>query len=696
MGKFLLYLFCLVFGVADCLAGGPGKVILPAALQTYISSIEYGALGNLTPRISVETISGKSMEAQVTKVTLAFTVPTDLAQDDWQIKIVPAFHPSFHWSPLLTPRQDNIIAQHVFRSPALIAMDSGRQLSVVPDLDQVGRPKGVEWYLDLDAPENVMKLGWSLSAVTLHTQYVRRKGMIVPAGEAVCSFFLITGKPAVDGSPWRATERFMWQRWGHPLHQKGEPSTADPQDYVKRTYHWAFASWRDAVWQEFELNGHKVGAPVFIVNVTQSPDYPGPVSEREFRSVWNQAWFSSLRSASGLYRYARRSHNDSLLKKALLAKELALSFPQHDGLFPSVIGTDMVKVKVGDKELNRSAGWSHYFFGNSNRNPQAPWGAAINSPYHILDMSWTADWMLQWYDELEKDPRLIAYARRYADNLLRWQDADGFFPSWIDSRTLQPLQELKQSPETSETGNFLLRLYSLTHASKYKIAAMRTLDAVRRTILPEGRWEDFETYWSCSWIYSDSLGRKLQRNDQFKQNTLSMFWTADAFLRAFTITGDSSWLWDGRSALDELLMYQACWQPPFIYIHALGGFGVMNADAEWNDARQSLFAELIIKYGKILNEAEYKERGAAALKASFVMMYCPENPETKAQWEKVYPFFTEKDFGFMMENYGHGGVTGADGLGIGEFTIYDWGNGAASEAYERIRDHYGPAGLTGK
>ena len=30
-----------------------------------------------------------------------------------------------------------------------------------------------------------------------------------------------------------------------------------------------------------------------------------------------------------------------------------------------------------------------------------------------------------------------------------------------------------------------------------------------------------------------------------------------------------------------------------------------------------------------------------------------------------------------------------EALGIGEFTIYDWGNGAASEAVERLKDHRG-------
>src|SRR5690606_39863274 len=76
----------------------------------------------------------------------------------------------------------------------------------------------------------------------------------------------------------------------------------------------------------------------------------------------------------------------------------------------------------------------------------------------------------------------------------------------------------------------------------------------------------------------------------------------------------------------------------------------MNADGEWNDARQSLFAELIIQYGKELKQEEYIKRGLSALRASFVMMYCPENPDTKEQWESAWPFFGKEDYGFMMED----------------------------------------------
>jgi hypothetical protein len=136
-------------------------------------------------------------------------------------------------------------------------------------------------------------------------------------------------------------------------------------------------------------------------------------------------------------------------------------------------------------------------------------------------------------------------------------------------------------------------------------------------------------------------------------------------------------------------MCQQVWQPPFIYVPALGGFGVMNFDGEWNDARQSMFAELFMDYYRETGDRHFFERGVSALKASFVMMYCPENPRQKVQWEKAYPFFGPEDYGFTMENYAHGGVADPEGGGMGTFTIYDWGNGAAAEARNRIRDHFG-------
>ena len=51
---------------------------------------------------------------------------------------------------------------------------------------------------------------------------------------------------------------------------------------------------------------------------------------------------------------------------------------------------------------------------------------------------------------------------------------------------------------------------------------------------------------------------------------------------------------------------------------------------------------------QLLEKEEYIERGKAAVRISFSMMYCPENPEVKAQWEKAWPFLDEKDYGFTF------------------------------------------------
>ena len=679
--RYSVYIFLLLFLLYGCSSSSVREQYglklkeFPIDCDSLIKSIEIDRLGDAEFSSEVTQV-----DENILKIHIRFDLKDTVKQDDWQVRIKPAFKPEFNWAPHLTPTVNNIIDQHVFRSPALIATDQQRGIVIIPDLDILSRSGKNRWYMDMDAENNILSLGMSASKVS------DQPGAVYEGGIVEYGFYIIkyTEKQEL-ANPFRLPLQFMWNKWGHDRLVK--LSSEDFEPYVKYTYNWAFNTWEKSVWQEFTLNGKKVGAPVFIVNTTQSPNYPGEVNEREFRSIWNQAWFSSLRSASGLFRYARRTADRTLLEKANLTKELALSFPMKDGFFYGLIGTDMCEVEMDGKKCNRSKGWDHYFWGNSNRNPFT-WDAR-QSPFHILDMSWTALLMLRWYEELEKDERLLAYAETYARALLGVQYENGYFPGWLDLEKLQPMEYLNDSPETSLSVTFLLKLYEMTGKEKYKIAALKGIEAVKEAIT-EGRWEDFETYWSCCRIGTPQwVGKKVTRNNMYKQCNFSMFWTAEALLECYRITGCFDYLKLGQRVLDEMLMTQASWQPSYIYVNGLGGFGVMNTDGEWNDSRGSLFAEVILQYGKLLDIPEYKERGICALKTSFEMMYCPQNLKAKQQWEKVWPFFNEKDYGFTMENYGHGGRTSLTGEGMGEFTIYDWGNGAASEAFNRILDRYG-------
>ncbi|MCP4709574.1 MAG: hypothetical protein GY869_13185, partial [Planctomycetes bacterium] len=674
--KFAPYFLLLMVLGCQSVSINTNQVQIPSSLQPYVGSIEFDNLGDAQPRIFVE-----KKQPDMVHIRLVFDLLDDINQDDWQINIKPAFQPDFHWSPHLTPTDDTIIDQHCFRSPALIVRSENKSLTLIPDLHLIKQTTPTRWYLDLNAPKNTLTLGMSDYDVERGLFYVRKHGAAYPAGKVEIGFYLFTSNnPTELENPFRRSLAFLWQNYGQDLFESGLPLKPQLEPYIRHTYNWAFNTWADSIWQEFELDGKTVGAPVFIVNVTQSPNYPGPINEREFRSIWNQAWFSSLRSASGLFRYARRTGDQDLLEKSLLTKELALAAPLNQGFFDTVIATEMETIEIDGQNCNRSKGWQTAFWGNSDRNPvnRPPGQPRIRdcsiAPYHVLDMSWTTLLMLRWYEELEEDSRLLDYAQTYAHNLLKLQDPDGFFPAWLNKSTLKPLGIIDQSPETSMSVTFLLKLYQLTSDQKYKTAALKAMDAVINDIVSQGRWEDFETYWSSSsYCSSDLIGKKITRNNMYKQCNFSIFWTAEALFEAYKTTGSQKYLKIGQQVLDELLMTQASWQPPYMYVNVLGGFGVMNCDGEWLDSRQSLFAEIIVKYGLELNHDEYIQRGLAALRSSFVMMYCPENPQTKLQWEKRHPFFGPEDYGFTMENYAHGGRTSPEGVGMGVFTIYDWG-----------------------
>ena len=88
------------------------------------------------------------------------------------------------------------------------------------------------------------------------------------------------------------------------------------------------------------------------------------------------------------------------------------------------------------------------------------------------------------------------------------------------------------------------------------------MDALLVDIVPTGRWEDFETYWSCSkWGIKDWVGKKIPRNNMYKQCNFSIFWTAEALLETYKHTNNKEYLNWGQRTLDELLTHQAVWQP---------------------------------------------------------------------------------------------------------------------------------------
>lgn len=608
--------------------------------------------------------------ARVRRSKRVLTLAADRVGDGVELRVIHAFRPEKVWLPHLAPTRDHVIGDRVFRSPAILLVQPRRLLAFVADVDDVARAPCRTW-LDYDAPKRTVALGAGDYRIDSHVLFARKKPAApIDAAISLRLHLLASERPRDLANPYGMVARWLWRRWGRAGLRRGGSQSAPLDRYLEWIHRWAFGrdGWQEALWQSFELDGRPAGAPAFIVDVAQHPSLP-PAERRwrEQKSVWNQAWFSTQRCANGMLRHARHIGSADLERRARLATAVALAAPQTDGLFPAVL-------TCGEQPMytleSATPPWSEARWTNSDRRPPS----ASADACHLCDAAHTARMLLDWH-ALSGDERARAYAVRLADRLVRLQRRSGAFPGWVepDGRVARDLAE---SCESAVSVSLLFEL-----GGRFTPAALAGLPFLARRAA-RSAWEEFETYYSCCPM--GAPGRRYRRSALGKHGTLAIFWCAEAFLAAYRATRARRWLDLARRAADELSLYQAVWDPPFLPAPAHGGFGVMNADSEWNDARQSVFAPFYLELYRATGDAELFERGVSALRAAFTMMYCPENPAVRAAYQRRFPFFGPESYGFMMENQGHG-----DGDPIGPFTIFSWGNGSALAAAALVRERFG-------
>jgi hypothetical protein len=576
------------------------------------------------------------------------------------------------WKPHLAPLEGMTIGDKSFRSPAIVLEDGERLCALVPDLDHLQRHRVIPHVMDYVLDDHTIRYGVSEYRVTGHVYYELAPTPRKVEGKLELHFYLVRWNKR-DGAAkrdFRPVARLLWEWWGKRHLTMDEPPAQmlrSLRHYPQYAYEWAFDRWKDVCWQQFRLGGREVGGVVFIVTARQKPGFGREDIWREPKSLWNQAWFCSIRSAYGYRLAGERFGRNDWAEKAKFALEFALSAPQVNGLFPGYF-------KAGDDNRWESGRW----FMSAPRRPEG------HEDYvHLLDASWTCYWLLKWYRDIDRDERILPYVKAYVKTLLSLQREDGGFPAWVKPETLECSPFLSESPETSMHAMLLCLLQEIDPETEVVGRAERAVRFVLDRVAAEGRWEDFETYWSCSREWEGKrYGEKDRRSGLYNQCNFGIYWTAEALKDLHRLTGKAEWLDAGERILAELSLYQQIWQPPYVPVPALGGFGVMNSDDEWNDARQSLFALTYYDYYLLTNDETYLAQSMWAMRASFYMMYCPENEKVKSLYETAHPHFDARDYGFHMENFNHTDGTAVNG--IGEFTIFDWGCGAAAASWVEL------------
>jgi len=226
---------------------------------------------------------------------------------------------------------------------------------------------------------------------------------------------------------------------------------------------------------------------------------------------------------------------------------------------------------------------------------------------------------------------------------------------------------------------FMAMLASMDNDEAVLDGARRMADFIEREVIPEHKWIDYETVYSCSRHFGKLVD---PRSGRYARNSMSIGWATEGARLLYEITGEEKHLELMLRCLDDLLWHQQIWDAPVHSIDTFGGFGSQNTDAEWNDARQGQFAPILLDIYKTTGDPHHFQRGVSAVRSCYTTMLHPA-------FEEVAPGnmvnYRESDKGAVYENYGHAGFDNV----IGGYQHADWGAGTAAFATGHALKHYG-------
>ncbi|HLK29888.1 MAG TPA: hypothetical protein VKT28_15015 [Puia sp.] len=551
---------------------------------------------------------------------------------------------SFHWMPNMKTNPEQIIAQHVFRSPALIFCLNEKSISVIPDLNLLKKNTNAPYYLDMKYEENAIKIYYGLAnyKVARHQYYEKDVRSFHINKPLNFGFYILISNSSDALSVLKKTNHFLWSKYAQPYTESYLPQTLTFEQYADTGYSMALKHY----WVDVSEDKGGITLSTYYDSATQ--EYKGRDSKDD---LWFHSWFNNIRTAYGLFYWGNQLSKKEWQQKAISCIRLLMSAPKDNGWFPTVY----------DKQQNK---WIASGQGGGEEL------------YHVPDNIWTAYWLMRFNDEMQKIEGTDKFLSEFSDAVLKTQQDDGSFPERITVSGHQADAILRSAASSAIQTWFLEEMLLRNKIAdadieKYKSAILRSLNFLSTNILPLQKFEDFEVYLSCSpksfMPYYDSS------TAMYAQNTLSIQWCAEAFLKAYQLFGnDKKFLAQGEYCLNILNLYQQVWNPPYISFYAFGGFGAQNSDAEWSDARQAQFAETYLNYYAVTSNKEYIERAVYACRASFALMVLPENKNVSPNNYLGTPINGEYFAGNMAENYGHDGYDQRS-----HQSGFHWGTGSA-------------------
>ncbi len=547
-------------------------------------------------------------------------------------------NPEYIWTPALCPEDGDVIGDHAFRSPAIILQNNTSSFSLIPDLETLGEQREqIKMFMSLNSSK--ASIGFADYECRPHVYYrLTGKALKFSKGHVLkLSYYILSSNDVDDPMDISRTLSFLWNKYASKYKDSTLPQKLSLDEYADMAYKSALGTGDFVEFKTLKgknAGGFNTGSAKNTKNIESSYFKVPP------KAIWFHSWFNSFRTAFGLKYYAGKFQNQEYSEAANKVKELLLEAPDilDNGLIPALYDYENKEWWCGVTRLG-----------------------AGKDIFNLTTPAHSAQWMLLWNRYIEKDARLYERVKKTAETYIDLQAENGAFPGYMDKNG-NILNLLKYSGHSGMASLLLCEFYENRKDEKILKSIIKSCEFYIKEIIPESKYHDFETFFSCSEKALDFYDNRTKQN---AQNNLCLYWITETLLRAYSFSKDTELLKWGLHCLDRLSLYQQVWNPPYISLYTFGGFGVMNTDGEWNDTRQAYFADTYLLAYKLTGKEEYLQRGTAALRAGCALICHPEHKDTNPIRYDCYPI------GLAPENYAHCGIDGPV-----HRSGFDWGAGA--------------------
>ncbi|MFX0070208.1 MAG: hypothetical protein ACFFAO_03870 [Candidatus Hermodarchaeota archaeon] len=598
-------------------------------------------------------------------------------------------NPDYTWVPHFRYKKRNVIGDHVFRSPAIIYKKDKHSVAFIPDLKTLGQNRPFQTFMDFNlkseqnngVPQISYGFGNYVPSGHIFFKHNPKSEWKIEAGtDLTFRYYIIVFNDKTVQEVLEFLTNFFWQKYGsklvfEDLNPQILPYETNVQEGIKAILD------RHKFWCNFKINDKECGGfwqrswigknkePIKFIKPNELQEiFEQHSNIQRIAQVWNNAWFLNVRSGYGFRYFGELWNNKDLIDKGNRSLNTILNLPRIKGIFPSVI----LPTQPNTSTISTVNGLKAFLY---------------TKEFHVVDSCLAMYWALKFYQDFgEKKDDILMKCKELVDLIESIQLDNGAIPTYIlfEVEIDKPIisNDLINSASSGAPLMFLLEYFKIFNDNRIISICKRIANYIEKEVIPEDKWHDFEPFYSCVIISQDTYDNYTKSNIM---NTLSIYWCAEGFKELFKVTNNKNYLKTGERILATLSLFQQVWNMPYISINTFGGFGVQNADAELNDARQGLFVRTYMEYYLETGKSEYMERGIAALRASWALQLLKEYEEQCPGNLGGIETLDGIDRGCVCENYGHFGKDER----VSGYIMFDWGVGSAISATAYVKKHFG-------